>query len=201
MFIFNINQTRVNGIKTGLTMSFSLIFEVDGDSTISKMTEQVGCSQEGLLVQAKTSGSQFYEQNFYATNEKLCHGVRGPPFFSCECGGEGWFFIFKFGEWIVHCSLSSWTVESPLSMQALFICLFLRLGGGGQGSQVRDMFPKEFPIAPHFVPYEMLFSFSLQLGQRGRNSILQNKTFHIGEPPQFHLKKVMIKLFHCQKKN
>jgi hypothetical protein len=24
MFIFNINQTRVNGIKTGLTMSFSL---------------------------------------------------------------------------------------------------------------------------------------------------------------------------------
>jgi hypothetical protein len=39
MFIFNINQTRVNGIKTGLTMSFSLIFEVDGDSTISKMTE------------------------------------------------------------------------------------------------------------------------------------------------------------------
>ncbi len=34
MFIFDINQTRVNGIKTELTMSFSLIFEVDGDSTI-----------------------------------------------------------------------------------------------------------------------------------------------------------------------
>jgi hypothetical protein len=34
MFVFNINQTRVNGIKTELTMSFSLNFEVDGDSTI-----------------------------------------------------------------------------------------------------------------------------------------------------------------------
>ncbi len=34
MYIFNINQTRVNGIKNGLTMSFSLIFEVDGDCMI-----------------------------------------------------------------------------------------------------------------------------------------------------------------------
>ncbi len=34
MFIVNINQTRVNGIKTELTMNFSLIFEVHGDSTI-----------------------------------------------------------------------------------------------------------------------------------------------------------------------
>jgi hypothetical protein len=30
MFIVNINQTRVNGIQTELTMSFSLMFEVDG---------------------------------------------------------------------------------------------------------------------------------------------------------------------------
>ncbi len=61
--------------------------------------------------------------------------------------------VFYFQVW----RLSSWTVDSPLSMQALFICLFLRFGGGAGGvkaksSQVPDMFPEEFPIAPHFNP-------------------------------------------------
>ncbi len=41
----------------------------------------VGCSQEGLLVHAKNSGSQFQGQNFHATNEKSVPSrSEGPPF-------------------------------------------------------------------------------------------------------------------------
>jgi len=44
------------------------------------------------------------------------------------------------GEWTVHFPLGQWTLN--------FQC---KLGGGGKGgSQVPDMFPKEFPIGPHF---------------------------------------------------
>ncbi len=59
------------------------------------------------------------------------------------------------GEWSVHCSLSTWTVDFPCKFCILFFlnCVF----GGGKGvtaksSQVPDMFSKEFPIAPHFYP-------------------------------------------------
>jgi hypothetical protein len=66
--------------------------------------------------------------------------------------GRGLFFQFVFelwcGEWTVHCSLSTWTVDSWLS-------IFLGLAGGvvkPKSSQVSDLFPKEFPIAPYFYP-------------------------------------------------
>ncbi len=54
------------------------------------------------------------------------------------------------GEWTVHCSLSSWTVDSQLSMQAFFFVFFswFRVRGlKARSSQVSDMFPNEFAIA------------------------------------------------------
>jgi hypothetical protein len=52
-----------------------------------------------------------------------------------------------------------------------------------ESSQVPDMFLKEFPIAPHIYSISfgiMLSSFHLYRWAKGRNSILQNKTFYFG---------------------
>jgi hypothetical protein len=72
----------------------------------------------GLLFQAKNGGSQFSKYNFHATNEKLCHGVKGHPFFLFMGGqgvGGGNFFsnCVWCGEWIVHYSLFIWTIDFP----------------------------------------------------------------------------------------
>jgi len=63
------------------------------------------------------------------------------------CGG----FVFKLClVWRVDCSLSTWTEDFP--------CKILFLGEGAAGGvkaisfQVSDMFPKMFPLAPHFYP-------------------------------------------------
>jgi hypothetical protein len=54
-----------------------------------------------------------------------------------------------------------------------------------KSSQVHDMFSKEFPIAPHFylICFDKCyppFTYSAG-GPKGRNSILQNRTFYFGE--------------------
>ncbi len=63
--------------------------------------------------------------------------------------GEKGVFFSKFClVWRVECSLSTWTVEFP--------CKNFFGGCWGPGcvkaksSQISDMFPKEFPITPHF---------------------------------------------------
>jgi len=57
-----------------------------------------------------------------------CHGVKGPPFYSCGCEVGVFFFQVVFelwcGEWTVHCSLSTWMVDSWLSV-------FFGFGGWG----------------------------------------------------------------------
>ncbi len=109
-----------------------------------------------FLGRDKNSGSQFQDQNFHATNEKLCDGVKGLPFFfPLWVGGlvgtaRG--FVSKLClVWRVDCSLSTWTEDFP--------CKILFFGGGGAAGgvkaisfQVSDMFPKMFPLAPHFYP-------------------------------------------------
>jgi len=70
---------------------------------------------------------------------------------------------------------------------------FFLVSGEGEGeeikaksSQVLDMYPKEFPIAPHFYPISFGKCCSLFTnigGPRGRNSMIQNRTFYLGEPP------------------
>jgi len=117
-------------------------------------------------------------------SEGGCHGVKGPPFYSCGCKVGVFLFQVVFelwcGEWTVHCSLSTWMVDSWLS-------IFLGLGGGGvvkaKSSQVFDLFPEKFPIAPYFYP--ICFGKCCPLfiyigGSKGKNSIPQNKTFYVG---------------------
>jgi hypothetical protein len=102
--------------------------------------------------------ANFWNRIFNATNEKSCHGVKGPPGFLLGFGaGEAVFKKKSYvwcREWTVHCSLSTWTVDNQLSMQALW-------GVKSNSSQVPDMFPEEFTIGPHFYVWQML-------GRRGR---------------------------------
>jgi len=52
--------------------------------------------------------------------------------------------------------------------------------------QVPNVFPNMFSIAPHFSPICTLLSPIYVAGPKGRNSILQNRTFYCGEPAWFH---------------
>jgi hypothetical protein len=123
---------------------------------------------------------------FHAAKEKPRHGVKGPPFFPCEWGA----FCFKLClVWrvdCVHCSLSTWTVDSRLSMQASVFFSPLFLAGQSKSSQVTDLFLKEFPTAHHFSPLcKYCPPFTYIGGPKGRNSVTENRTFHFGEPPFF----------------
>jgi len=101
------------------------------------------------------------------TDEKLCHVVNEGASLYFLVGGEREFFFSSWClVWRVDCSLSTWTVHSPLFMQAfcLLVCLFCfvlfcfvsPLGWGrvkAKSPQVPDLFLKMFPLAaPHFYP-------------------------------------------------
>ncbi len=84
-------------------------------------------------------------------------------------------------------------MDSELSMQVFFfVVVVLWMGGGGEAgrskaksSQVPDMFPKEFPIALYLYPIRFDKCCPLVTfigGPKGRNSILQNRTFYSAEP-------------------
>jgi len=88
-------------------------------------------------------------------------------------GGEGGnFFSFFLGS---QCVPSMF----PLSSQWVLTC-------SQYVPQVRNVFPNMFSIAPHFYP--ICFGtcsppFTYIGGPKGRNYILQNKTFCFGESP------------------
>jgi hypothetical protein len=58
------------------------------------------------------------------TDEKLCHVVNEGASLYFLVRREGVFFSSWCLVWRVDCSLSTWTVHSPLFMQAFF-CLFV----------------------------------------------------------------------------
>ncbi len=111
----------------------------------------------------------------------LGHSSPNWPFYSCGC--EGGFCFFKvclnFG---VESGLS--TVHFPLGR---FTVAFPFFGFGGwvvvkpRSSQVSDLFPKQFPIAPYLYPIcfgKCCPSLIYIAGPKGRNSTLHNKTFY-----------------------
>jgi hypothetical protein len=60
------------------------------------------------------------------------------------------------------------------------------LGEGvkSKSSQVLDMFPKEFPIAPQFSPIcfgKCCTPFNYIVRPKGRNFVSQNRTLHVRE--------------------
>ncbi len=80
------------------------------------------------------------------------------------------------------------SVDWPLSLSIHAFLFFIFWGSGvkAKSSQVPDMFPKEFPIAPHFYPKcfdKCCPPFTYIGGPKGGNSVLQNRTFYFGEPP------------------
>jgi hypothetical protein len=84
--------------------------------------------------------------------KKLCHGVNVPPFFCCGWG-RGLIFSSCFGvESIlsVHCSHSTWTVDSRLSMPVFFL-----RGEGGRGGCSKQRVPNVVLLSP------------MKVGQRG----------------------------------
>ncbi len=69
----------------------------------------------GILVQAKNDGNQFSKYNFHATNEKLCHGMKGHPFFLLMGGRDaGWgsFFFQVVLVWRVDYTLFTLHLDS-----------------------------------------------------------------------------------------
>jgi len=80
------------------------------------------------------------------------------------------------GEWTVHCSLST------------FHTSFLGVGVKSKSSQVPDVFPKEFGIAPHFSPIcfgKSCSPFTYIVRPKGRNSVNKHRTLHFWEAPKF----------------
>jgi hypothetical protein len=111
------------------------------------------------------------------------------PVFFWGVGQGKRFFFFKncvwCREWTVHRSLSTWTVDNELSMQAL------------RGCQI-----KQFPSSWH-VPWRVHNRTSLlclaNVGPKGTSSILQIRTFNFGEPPKIiFYSDGPIKLAHCK---
>jgi hypothetical protein len=90
--------------------------------------------------------------------------------------GRGFFFQVVVelwcGEWTVH--LDGWQLAFH----------FFVWGVGAvkpKSSQVSDLFPKEFPIAPYFYPIcfgKCCPPFIYIPGPKGRNSIIRNRTFY-----------------------
>jgi hypothetical protein len=80
---------------------------------------------------------------------------RGFPFFF-PCGWVGWWGL-RGGLFPSCVWCGEWTVHFPLG-QRTFHARFYFLGRGAAGGvkaisfQVSDMFPKMFPLAPHFYP-------------------------------------------------
>jgi hypothetical protein len=107
--------------------------------------------------------ANFRNRNFHATNEKSRHGVKGHPFFILVGAGEGRDFfqvVFGGGEWTVHCSLSTWTVDSRLSIQS-------------KSSQVPDMFPQRVPnstlLSSHVLWQNVVLLSAIIGGPKGKN--------------------------------
>ncbi len=51
--------------------------------------------------------------------------------------------------------------------------------------QAPIVFPNMFSRAPYFLSQMLWQMLSSYIGPKGRNCILQNKTFYFGEPPKF----------------
>jgi len=96
----------------------------------------VGCSLQGVLAQAKNGDKLYWEEKFHEINGKVQTCIQGALLFFLLSlvegggGGGGWgvgegrFCLLNYiwcGEWILHCSLSTSTMDFP--------CKFL--GGGG----------------------------------------------------------------------
>jgi len=111
----------------------------------------------------------------------LGHSSPNWPFYSCGCEG-GFCFLklcLKFG---VESGLA--TIHFPLGR---FTVAFPFVGFRGWGvvkaksSQVFDLFPKEFPIAPYLCPIcfgKCCPPLICIDGPKGRNSTIHNKTFY-----------------------
>ncbi len=101
-------------------------------------TEQVGCSLQGVLAQAKNGDQVFWEEKFHAANGKAQACTQGALFLFLFCfggegrGGEGgggeFFFIFRSFPICLHYVPFKFPICSP----------------------IRNIFP--FFIPPHFYP-------------------------------------------------
>ncbi len=107
--------------------------------------------------------------------------TEGPSLLFMWVRGRDLFFQMVFELWcgkcIVHCSFATWTVDSWFS-------IFLGLASGGWSNQRVPKFwpiPQKVPYSTYFYPicFDKCFPPFLYIGgPKGRNSILQNKTFY-----------------------
>ncbi len=122
-----------------------------------------------------SGGEDFYFFSFFLCSHPTCSLQVPMRFLICslgsQCVPQGCFQVV-FG------------VESELSI-IYFPCKFcfvffliVFLEGGGRSKQ-------RVPNSTSFLSHMFWQMLSSQLGQRGRNSTLQNRTFYFVEPPQF----------------
>jgi hypothetical protein len=132
-------------------------------------SQYVWCCLHGVLAQAKSGDQLFWEVKFHASNGRPKHALKVPYFFSFKVLG-GW-------------------GRRPGGEKLNFFFL---------GSQC---VPTMFTLSSQWVPQCILHSTSLlshthwqivvllspvQVSQRGRNSILQNRTSYFRELHRFH---------------
>ncbi len=149
------------------------------------------------------------------TDEKLCHVVNEGASLYFLVGGEREFFFSSWClVWRVDCSLSTWTVHSPLFMQAfcLLVCLFCFVlfcfstwVGEGQSKESPSSWPvpqnvstSSTSLLSHML-WQMLSSFHLYRWAEGKNCIFYNRTFYVMSLRNVLLFWGLIKLVHCKR--
>jgi hypothetical protein len=125
--------------------------------------------------------NSFGKRNFMQPMGRPKHAIKVPCFFLVSFGGgEGWGGgvegVFKrLGSWFPNLSMVPNVFHVPFKFPM-------------DSHQVPNMFPNVFSIAPHFDP--LCFGKCCPPlvyigGPKGRNSILQNRTFYFGCPHSF----------------
>ncbi len=113
-----------------------------------------------LLSQAKNGDQLFWEEKFHAANGKAQACTQGALLF----------FLISFVRGVTRISFHFALVPN----------------GFPSGSPFLNVFPNMFSIAPHFYPIcfgKCFPPFTHVGGRKGRNAILQNRTFYYREPP------------------
>jgi hypothetical protein len=82
-------------------------------------------------------------------------------------------------------NVGPWSACWAFTVSSLYVLIMFPMSSQYVPQVLNVLLPKTSPIAPHLCPYVLAKCcppFTYLGGSKGRNSILQNRTFYFGEP-------------------